>query len=490
MDVLVFSLLVLPLWGAEGSDISAANVFKKCEHKTNKNLHINRTVHLVSWVNNPPYLFKKGANETTGILLNAIESLLWKAEKFRASEVDVEKYNYITRVQHTLDFTTESQLKEKIENTNMKDLFAFFNTTPYSSDIFVLAGTTYSSENTRLFQRVPVIFTKEAVLIVHTKDVFFLTKFLLAIWTCKGIIFFAATCAINLAAIIWILEFRTNSGFAKTFGAGLCDGLWFCFVTMTTVGYGDKVPQHFLSRILCLAWMVFGLMLTGIITTVVLETTQSDFPVVGKRIGILNCTVQSALVSIKLSAEPAIYPTTGHVLTALRDKEVDAVLLDSSVAAYIFKEEQITDLKMVLIVIMKIWLYAYFFQPKDDGVLFRHARLSEDESINLRSEFVPSYHVSRYHTRDMQELYDVKSGIGIVVTLTITSTLLVCTGVFAEVYKLARHLLMSQQKSRRRKMTEEMHLISPNCHEMEILKGFEDEFYAKIDSLRQTIEAK
>ena len=387
---------------------------------------------------------------------------------------------------NTCYFATEQELIAKIEGRDVKGLLAFFNTTPTSSDIFVLTGTTYASENTRLFRRVPTIYTKEAVLIVRTEDILFLRRFLLSIWTCKGIILFAATCAINLGAIIWLIESRTNPDFSKTFGAGLWDGVWFCFVTMTTVGYGDQIPRHFLSRLLCLVWMLFALVLTGMITTIVMETTQSDFPVVGKRIGISNCTVQSALVSIKLSAVPVMYPTSGDVLTSLRNAEIEAGLLDASVAAFLFKEEDIQDLKMESVVPMKIWLYSYFFQSNSDGVSFHNTKLSEEESINLRLKFVPSYVTSRYYARDVVELYDVSSGIGLVASLTVTATLLVSAGILTEVYTRFNCLLIRQRKRKQRKLTEEIHLV-PNESGMEILRGFEDEFYRKMNSLRQTI---
>lgn len=483
--VLIPALLVLPFCVT----IDTSAFAKKWKETKNKNLRINRTVHLIGWLNNPPYLFiKKGGNETTGILPKAIRSLFHDTERKRLQlGTEVEKFRYNLQPYQTRSFNTELQLIEKIEGKNLKGLLDYFNITPTSPDIFVLSGTTYASDNTRLFQRVPTIFTKEAVLIVRTEDILFLRRFLSSIWTCKGIIFFAATCAINLAAIIWLIEFRSNPHFAKTFGAGLWDGVWFCFVTMTTVGYGDKYPRHYLSRMLCLVWMLFGLMLTGMITTIVMETTQRDFRVVGEKIGISNCTVQSALVSIKLSAVPVIFPTSEDVLRALRDEKIKAGLLDASVAAYLFKEGDIKDLKMESVVNMKIWLYSYIFQPKSDGVLFHKSKLTEDESENLRSEFVPSYVASRYYARDFLELYDVTGGMGLVTSLTVTAFILMSGGILTELYLRFNHVMSSQHKRKlKRKLTEELHLI-PVHTELDILKDFETKFHRKLASLKQTI---
>ena len=488
--VLIPALLVLPLCiTTTNKNADTASVFKKWHLKKNNNIRINRTVHVIGWVNNPPYLFiKKGGNETTGILPKAIESLFYDTGQKRLTlGTEVEKFLYNIHPHKSCFFNTEEQLIEKIEKKDLKELINYFNTTPASSDIFVLSGTTYASENTRLFQRVPTIYTKEAVLVVRTEDIIFLTRFLSSIWTCKGIIFFAATCAINLAALIWLIEFRSNPEFAKPFGKGLWDGIWFCFVTMTTVGYGDKYPRHFLSKVLCMVWMLFGLMLTGMITTIVMETTHRDFRVIGEKIGISNCTVQSALVSIKLSAVPVIYSTSEDVLRALRNEDIKAGLLDASVAAYLFKVGDIQDLKIESVVTMKIWLYSYIFQPKNDGVLFHKSKLTEYESENLRSEFVPSYVASRYYARDFVELYDVTSGMGLVTSLTVTAFILVFTGVLTELYLRFNHLMTGQRKRKmKRKLTEELHLVPVNT-ELEILKKFEMEFHRKLGSIRQKV---
>ena len=59
-----------------------------------------------------------------------------------------------------------------------------------------------------------------------------------------------------VGTLIWLLERRQN---ARHFDPrplrGIGDGLWWAAVTMTTTGYGDKVPVSWRGRALGLLWM-------------------------------------------------------------------------------------------------------------------------------------------------------------------------------------------------------------------------------------------
>lgn len=61
-----------------------------------------------------------------------------------------------------------------------------------------------------------------------------------------GMVFLFGSCT-------FLVEHGTNPGFEN-----IEDGLWWAFVTLTTVGYGDIVPHTELGRIVAVILMVFG----------------------------------------------------------------------------------------------------------------------------------------------------------------------------------------------------------------------------------------
>ena len=70
-----------------------------------------------------------------------------------------------------------------------------------------------------------------------------------------------------IAHLIWYLERSGNSGeFPQNYMDGIDDAIWWSFVTVTTVGYGDKCPRSMLGRVLGIIWMIIGVSLGSILT--------------------------------------------------------------------------------------------------------------------------------------------------------------------------------------------------------------------------------
>jgi ABC-type amino acid transport substrate-binding protein len=77
---------------------------------------------------------------------------------------------------------------------------------------------------------------------------------------------------ISLAAgtMVWFFERRSSSEmFPGKAAKGLWQGLWWAMVTMTTVGYGDKVPRTPGGRIVALIWMFSSIFLVASFTAAI-----------------------------------------------------------------------------------------------------------------------------------------------------------------------------------------------------------------------------
>lgn len=66
--------------------------------------------------------------------------------------------------------------------------------------------------------------------------------------------------------LLWLVERSRESRPEVRRIDGLGDGLWWAAVTMTTVGYGDKVPQTYLGRIIAILWMFTSIILVSLFT--------------------------------------------------------------------------------------------------------------------------------------------------------------------------------------------------------------------------------
>jgi polar amino acid transport system substrate-binding protein len=133
---------------------------------------------------------------------------------------------------------------------------ALFSQPYFQSSLSILSGT----EEQSIWQRV---------------QPFFSISFFVAIAVLLLVLLVVGT-------LIWLAERRVSENeFPDRPIAGIGNGVWLAIVTMTTVGYGDRVPKTFLGRLVAGAWMVISLitatsLVAGITTTLTLTGMRSN----------------------------------------------------------------------------------------------------------------------------------------------------------------------------------------------------------------------
>jgi polar amino acid transport system substrate-binding protein len=75
--------------------------------------------------------------------------------------------------------------------------------------------------------------------------------------------------AVFIGHVIWLCERGTNPDFHKGYLKGVGQGIWWAFVTVTTVGYGDATPRRALGRVFAVIFMVSGFLLLAVVTTII-----------------------------------------------------------------------------------------------------------------------------------------------------------------------------------------------------------------------------
>lgn len=140
--------------------------------------------------------------------------------------------------------------------------------------------------------------------------------------------------------VAWLAERRANPrDFEPEPVRGLFSGFWWAAVTMTTVGYGDKVPTTFLGRLLGVFWMFYALILSAIIiaqlSAAVTNHRMSDRIVNVDQLARMTVGYVRDAASLDdlraIGVRPTPYDDVGAGFAALLDGEIEAFVHDEPI---------------------------------------------------------------------------------------------------------------------------------------------------------------
>ena len=93
------------------------------------------------------------------------------------------------------------------------------------------------------------------------------TKFFIELWSGLKVIWpIVSGLLLAMVALGMVIAWRE--------GWHLVDGLYFAFVSGLTIGYGDLVPKHPLSRTLAIIIGATGILLTGLVAAVAVRALE------------------------------------------------------------------------------------------------------------------------------------------------------------------------------------------------------------------------
>ncbi|XP_065052402.1 uncharacterized protein LOC135681732 [Rhopilema esculentum] len=139
--------------------------------------------------------------------------------------------------------------------------------------------------------------------------------------------------------VMWALDSYWNPDqFPNSFFKGAWEGFWWAFVSMTTVGYGDRAPRSFIARVFAFFWVLVGLVIISIFTATVTTSLtalslSNDVSIYGATIAALSNTEEQRY-GIKNNAKVKEYASVKNFQEAIlvpKDKVVGG-LIDSYVA--------------------------------------------------------------------------------------------------------------------------------------------------------------
>lgn len=151
-----------------------------------------------------------------------------------------------------------------------------------------------------------------------------------------------AVAVVVAAHLIWWLERRHNDDFATPYKRGLWDSFYWSVVTMSTVGYGDKVARRTGGRAFSLLWITFGTLLfaaftASIASALAVSELQGDIrgpsDLVHVRVATVAGTAGESYLTT-LGVGPVLTDEIDEAYELLEAGHVEAVVFDAPVLRY------------------------------------------------------------------------------------------------------------------------------------------------------------
>ena len=395
------------------------------------------TIRLITWSTNSPYYMETRSNkpvEERGIVPDIIssENLLpyCKSKVIEFNVID-EKTDYLRS--HTQLYNIITEIGN--ETVAMRR----FKMTGNSTDIVVVSATSAQVDTQNsIFKRRLIVKSQSLSVLVPTSEVTVLKKFYTGITDCCEIMILAVFLCVTMASITWLIEYLArNPDFPPTFGEGICVSFWFCFITMTSIGFSKKIQKHFLTKLLILVWMMFALLLTGMITATMMISIQKAIPISEKQVAVISSSEEKHQVSKLLFGIPKEYETHNEIITALLNGSVSAALIETNTAAVILKEHH-KDVFLQQQIPYQTKIFAYVYIP--DALGHCHDNANNDENTiqervdRVRAKYVPPFQVTTYYcARKFLEIFETSHDKGVLFYLGVATASIIVMAIFSEI---------------------------------------------------------
>lgn len=170
-----------------------------------------------------------------------------------------------------------------------------------------------------------------------------------------GMLLFINLC---IGTLIWFAERKDNPAFSDKMFSGIIDGFWWSWVTMTTVGYGDKSPLSRNGKILGTIWMLVAiLIISGFTATISSELTtkrlQNNVTNIHDlhkmKVGCLEGRNTSIYLDYK-HINHKQYKTFDDAFDALEKGEINALVDDGATLSYYFRKYEKDMMKKITLI--------------------------------------------------------------------------------------------------------------------------------------------
>ena len=294
---------------------------------------------LIYW-NLKPYIFKENGT-IKGILPD-----IMKLTEFYCSE---HMGNYSKIVDFELELNTMNDFLELLHsnvsygtgllsNVTASNALWFPHTEEVSEeDVPFLKLRKVLPRQLYLLDKLVVIAPQNIITIQH--------KFMTGLYHCRTLLGVMLLFTILFSLLIWFFEHFNNPAFAnercgvssKMFLKGIGTSMWFTFVTLTTVGYGDIVPRSVIAKCLTLVWMITALFISAVLTAAVTDTISDSTNAVsiyGKTVAVVNNSDEANIIENNYNATLLLTRSNHDAVAAVRSGKAFAAVMAYNVAVW------------------------------------------------------------------------------------------------------------------------------------------------------------
>jgi ABC-type amino acid transport substrate-binding protein len=160
---------------------------------------------------------------------------------------------------------------------------------------------------------------------------------------------------VAFSVLFWLAERRRNPPIEGPAARGLGESAWWGIVTLTTVGYGDRVPVTRTGKAIAASWMTIGFLLmtvSGAVVTAILTVDRLRPIVSGPeglarvRVGVVHGSVGERYAeSARLDARR--FETFEDAMNALAAEELEAVV--GSTTSLLFLAERVGERRIMVL---------------------------------------------------------------------------------------------------------------------------------------------